>query len=171
MSAYLDELDEASPAVPADERIIAALGPRMLGLARDRSTGTHPYLVTPEHSQLARQLVGPGKTVAPEQGVLLESDPSRARELGRGHLELYLRLPNYVNNWRRLGFTDDDFANGGSNRLVDALLAWGDEDRIAQRVRAHHDAGADHVCIQVIGGPPGSPPLTEWGRLAEPLSG
>jgi probable F420-dependent oxidoreductase len=171
MSVYLDELDRMTPAVPIDERIIAALGPRMLGLAGERSTGTHPYLVTPEHSHVARQLVGPGKVVAPEQGVVLENDPARARQMARGHLELYLRLPNYVNNWRRLGFTDDDFAHGGSDRLVDGLIAWGDEARIAERVRAHHDAGANHVCIQVIGSSTGAPPLTEWHRLAEALAG
>lgn len=171
MSVYLDELDRVMPAVPIDERIIAALGRRMLGLAGERSTGTHPYLVTPEHSHVARQLVGPGKVVAPEQGVVLDNDPARARQIARGHLELYLRLPNYVNNWRRLGFTDDDFARGGSDRLVDGLIAWGDEARIAERVRAHHDAGANHVCIQVIGSATGAPPLTEWRRLAEALAG
>ena len=123
MSAYLDDLDSASPPVPVDERIIAALGPRMLRLAAARSAGTHPYLVTPEHSQLARQLLGPGKVVAPEQAVVLENDPVKARQIGRGHLEIYLQLPNYVNNWRRLGYTDDDFAAGGSDRLVDGLVA------------------------------------------------
>jgi probable F420-dependent oxidoreductase len=171
MSSYLEELDRTTPAVPVDQRIIAALGPRMLGLAKERSTGTHPYLVTPEHSHVARQIVGPDKTVAPEQGVVMENDPSRARQIGRSHLELYLQLPNYVNNWRRLGYTDDDFADGGSDRLVDGLLAWGGESRIAERVQAHHDAGADHVCIQVIGGPAGTPPLTEWRRLADALAG
>ena len=171
MSAYLDDLDRASPAVPIDERVIAALGPRMLRLARERSAGTHPYLVTPEHSQAARQLVGASKVVAPEQAVLLESDPARAREVSRGHLEIYLQLPNYVNNWRRLGYTDEDFAGGGSNRLVDGLVAWGDEGRVADRLQAHHDAGADHVCIQVIGGPAAAPPLAEWRRVAEALAG
>jgi probable F420-dependent oxidoreductase len=171
VSTYLDDLDRASPPVPVDERIIAALGSRMLRLARDRSAGTHPYLVTPEHSQLARQAVGAGKVVAPEQAVLLETDPTRAREVGRAHLEIYLRLPNYVNNWRRHGYTDDDFADGGSDRLVDSLVAWGDEGRVVERLKAHHDAGADHVCIQVIGGPASAPPLTEWRRVAEALAG
>jgi probable F420-dependent oxidoreductase len=170
MSAYLDELDEASAPVPIDERIIAALGPRMLRLAAARSTGTHPYLVTPEHSHFARQLAGAGKVVAPEQAVVLENDPAKARAIGRAHLELYLQLPNYVNNWRRLGYTDDDFARGGSDRLVDGLVAWGDEARLAQRVQAHHDAGADHVCIQVLGAPVGAPPLPEWRRVAEALA-
>jgi probable F420-dependent oxidoreductase len=170
-SSYLDDLDQASPAVPIDERVIAALGPRMLRLARDRSAGTHPYLVTPEHSQLARQVVGAGKVVAPEQAVLLETDPTRAREVGRAHIELYLRLPNYVNNWRRLGYTEDDFADKGSDRLVDGLVVWGDESRVVERLRAHHDAGADHVCIQLIGGPASTPPLTEWRRVAEALAG
>jgi probable F420-dependent oxidoreductase len=171
MSAYLEELDRASPPVPLDERIVAALGPRMLRVAGERSAGTHPYLVTPEHSQLARELLGPGRVVAPEQAVLLETDASRARQVGRGHLELYLRLPNYVNNWRRLGYADDDFIAGGSDRLVDGLIAWGDEGRITERVGAHHDAGADHVCVQVIGAPAGVQPLTEWRRVAEALTG
>jgi probable F420-dependent oxidoreductase len=170
MSAYLDDLDGTSPPVPVDERIIAALGPRMLRLAAARSAGTHPYLVTPEHSHIARQLLGPEKVVAPEQAVVLENDPARARQVGRSHLELYLQLPNYVNNWRRLGYTDDDFAGGGSNRLVDGLVAWGDEVRVVERLQAHHDAGADHVCIQVLGAAAGAPPLTEWRRVAEALS-
>jgi probable F420-dependent oxidoreductase len=170
MSAYLDDLDGTSPSVPVDERIIAALGPRMLRLAAARSAGTHPYLVTPEHSHIARQLLGPEKAVAPEQAVVLENDPARARQVGRSHLELYLQLPNYVNNWRRLGYTDDDFAGGGSDRLVDGLVAWGDEARVVERLQAHHDAGADHVCIQVLGAVAGAPPLTEWRRVAEALS-
>jgi probable F420-dependent oxidoreductase len=170
MSAYLDDLDGASPPVPVDERILAALGPRMLRLAAARSAGTHPYLVTPEHSHIARQLVGPGKVVAAEQAVVLENEPAKARQIGRGHLEIYLQLPNYVNNWRRLGYTDDDFAGGGSDRLVDGLVAWGDEARVVERLQAHHDAGADHVCIQVLGAAAGAPPLAEWRRVAQALA-
>ena len=171
MSAYLDELDLVSPPVPVDERIIAALGPRMLRLAAARSTGTHPYLVTPEHSHTAQQLLGPDRVVAPEQAVVLEEDLAKARQVGRSHLELYFQLPNYVNNWRRLGYTDDDFTGGGSDRLVDGLVAWGDEARVMERLQAHHDAGADHVCIQVLGAAAGAPPLPELRRLAEALAG
>jgi probable F420-dependent oxidoreductase len=171
MSAYLGDLDRASPPVPVDERITAALGPRMLRVAAAQSTGTHPYLVPPEHSHTARQLLGPGRVVAPEQAVVLESDPAKARQVGRSHLELYLQLPNYVNNWRRLGYTDDDFAGGGSDRLVDGLVAWGDEARVTERLHAHHDAGADHVCIQVLGAAAGAPPLPELRRMAEALAG
>jgi probable F420-dependent oxidoreductase len=170
MVSYLDALDAASEPPPVDERVLAALGPRMLALSRDRSAGAHPYLVTPEHTTIAREAIGEGKLLAPEQAVVLERDPSRARELARGHLEGYLRLPNYTNNWLRHGFTEDDLRDGGSDRLVDALIAWGDEDAIHARVREHHDAGADHVCLQVIHGGEG-PPLEEWRRLAGVLAG
>ncbi|HUV11014.1 MAG TPA: TIGR03620 family F420-dependent LLM class oxidoreductase, partial [Acidimicrobiia bacterium] len=129
----------------------AALGPRMLGLARDRTDGAHPYLVTPEHTASAREILGPDRLLAPEQMVVLETDPTRAREIARGTLSMYLPgLPNYANNVRRLGFTDEDLTAPLSDRLVDALVAWGDAESIAARVRAHHDAGADHVAIQVL---------------------
>jgi probable F420-dependent oxidoreductase len=170
MNVYLDELDAAPEPPPVEERVIAALGPRMLRTSAERASGTHPYLVTPEHSRVAREAVGPGKTVAPEQAVVLETDPNRARELARGHLELYLTLPNYVNNWKRLGLTDDDLLDGGSDRLVDALVAWGDEDAIAARVQEHVDAGADHVCLQVIHDEDGLP-VEQWRRLAAALIG
>src|SRR3954452_23791097 len=134
MRAFLDSLDAAAPPVLPDQRALAALGPKMLALAADRSLGTHPYLVTPEHTRVAREAVGPSKLVAPELGVVLERDAGRAREIARGFLDLYLRLPNYTNNLRRLGFGDDDFRDGGSDRLVDALIAWGSEDEIAARV-------------------------------------
>jgi probable F420-dependent oxidoreductase len=169
LTAYLDQLDAASPPVPVAERIIAALGPQMLELARQRSAGSHPYLVTPEHTKAARELLGPAALLAPEQAVLIETDPGRARMIGRHHLEIYLGLPNYVNNWRRLGFTDPDFANGGSSRLVDSLVAWGDAETVANRVGAHLDAGADHVCVQVLGGPDRVPPMPTWRQLAEVL--
>ena len=169
LTAYLDRLDAASPPVPVDERIIAALGPRMLELARRRSAGSHPYLVTPEHTKAARELLGGSALLAPEQAVLVETDPTRARATGRHHLEIYLGLPNYVNNWRRLGFTDDDFTGGGSDRLVDSLVAWGDAESVANRVGAHLDAGADHVCIQALGGADRAPSLPTWRALAEVL--
>jgi probable F420-dependent oxidoreductase len=168
---YLDELD-AQPAggIPPDSRMLAALGPKMLELAAARTRGTHPYLVTPDHTSRARAALGPGPLVAPEQGVVVESDPSRARQVARDHLATYLQLPNYTNNWLRLGFTDGDLADGGSDRLVDALVAWGDEETIRRRILAHRDAGADHVCIQVLQ-PEGATglPLEAWRRLAPVL--
>ncbi len=169
MRSYLDELDEASPPVPPERRFLAALGPRMLELSRDRSAGAHPYFVPVEHTSYAREVLGPGVLLAPEQAVLLETDRARARERARGHLERYLQLPNYTNNLLRHGFTEDDLQYGGSERLVDGIVAWGDESAIADRVRAHHDAGADHVCIQVIGVEPGTLPLEDWRRLAPAL--
>jgi probable F420-dependent oxidoreductase len=121
----------------------------MLELSRDRTAGAHPYLVTPEHSEIARKILGPGKLLAPEQGVILETDPARARELGREALASYRQLPNYCNNWLRLGFTEEDVSTA-SDRLIDGLFAWGSMERIVERVKAHLAAGADHVCMQVI---------------------
>jgi probable F420-dependent oxidoreductase len=145
---YLDALDAAQ--VPVAARALAALGPRVLGLARDRTAGAHPYLVTPEHTQQARAILGPGALLAPEQTAVLETDPRRAREIARETLARYMVLPNYTRNWLRLGFTEDDLLNGGSDRLVDAMVAWGDEDAIMARIAAHHAAGADHVCVQLL---------------------
>jgi probable F420-dependent oxidoreductase len=150
MSQYLDELDAAVPPVPTPERALAALGPRMLGMARDRSRGAHPYLVTPDHTHQARAVLGDGPLLAPEQAVVLDADATTAREVARAHLAIYLGLPNYVNNLRRLGFDEPDVQDGGSDRLVDGLVAWGDETAIAQRVADHRAAGADHVCLQVL---------------------
>lgn len=147
---YLDELDAAAPRLADSDRVLAALGPKMLELARTRSAGVHPYLVTPEHTALARQALGEGPLVAPEQAVAVTTDAALARELGRKHMSGYLGLPNYTNNWLRLGFTEDDLVDGGSDRLVDALVAWGDEATIAARIQAHRDAGADHVCLQLL---------------------
>ena len=169
MAAYLDALEVAEPPVPAEARVLAGLGPKMLTLARERAAGAHPYLTTPEHTQQAREILGADRLLAPEQRVVLETDRAAARELGRRHLEVYLRLPNYTNNLRRLGFTDDDLAGGGSDRLVDSLVAWGDEDTIARRVREHHDAGADHVCIQVVTADRRRLPREGWRRLAPAL--
>ncbi len=168
-AAYLDGLDAASPPLPVDDRVLAALGPKMLELARDRSSGSHPYLVTPEHTALVRQGLGAGRLVAPEQAVVLSTDRTRARELARAHLAGYLQLPNYANNWKRIGFTDDDTAGGGSDRLVDALVAWGDEDALLARVQEHRDAGADHVCVQVLSDDLMTPTRDEWRRLAPAL--
>jgi probable F420-dependent oxidoreductase len=168
---YLDGLDAAEHPLQAKDRVLAALGPKMLELARERTAGSHPYLVTPEHTAIVREALGPDRLVAPEQAVVLETDPGRAREIGRAHLAGYLRLPNYANNWKRIGFTDDDTAGGGSDRLVDALVAWGDEDAVAARVQQHRDAGADHVCIQVLGDDLMAPSTDEWRRLAPVLLG
>jgi probable F420-dependent oxidoreductase len=169
-AAFLDGLDAAVPPLPSDRRVLAALGPKMLELARERTAGTHPYNVTPEHTAMAREAIGTEGLVLPEQAVVLERDPSRARALGRAHLSFYFSLPNYVNNLRRLGFGDDDFADGGSDRLVDALVAWGEEESIRERIDLHRAAGADHVCIQVLTEPtaPGLP-LAQWRQLAPVL--
>jgi len=169
MRSYLDVLDAGDPPVPSAERVLAALGPKMLTLARDRTAGAHPYLVGPEHTALAREALGPGPLLAPEQKVVLETDPARARAIGRQHLARYLELPNYTNNLLRTGYTDDDLAAGGSDRLVDGIVAWGDLAAIDARVRAHRDAGADHVCLQVLLDDPAALPREEWRALAEAL--
>ena len=165
-AAFLDGLDAAVHPLPSGRRVLAALGPKMLELARQRTAGTHPYNVTPEHTALAREAMGADALVLPEQAVALERDPAGARALGRAHLSFYFALSNYVNNLRRLGFGDDDFADGGSDRLVDALVAWGDEDSIRERIDLHRAAGADHVCIQVLTDPTASGlPLAEWRQF------
>ncbi|MCT7658144.1 LLM class F420-dependent oxidoreductase [Mycobacterium deserti] len=157
---YLDRLDEYG--VPKDRRVVAALGPKVLQLSADRSAGAHPYLTTPEHTARARELLGPDAFIAPEHKVVLTTDAEKARATGRKALEIYLNLQNYLNNWRRLGFTEDDFADArgdgnpaepGSNRLVDAVVAYGTTEAIATRLRQHRDAGADHVPVQVLTGP------------------
>ena len=170
MLGYLDALDAARAPVPVADRMLAALGPRMLSLARDRAAAAHPYLVPPRYTALARRALGPGTVLAPEQAVLLDAHPRRGRERARAFVSDYLALPNYVANLRRLGFTDDDFSGGGSDRLVDALVAHGDEEAIMYRVHAHHDAGADHVCIYVIGGTGETIQLEAWRRLAPALT-
>ena len=146
--SYLDGLDDGG--VPESGRVLAALGPRVLRLARDRTAGAHPYLTTPEHTAQAREILGDGKLLVPEQKVVLSTDPTQARALARDRLAMYLQLPNYTNNWLRLGFTEADLADGGSDRLVDALVAWGDADAIRERIAAHWDAGADQVALQVL---------------------
>jgi probable F420-dependent oxidoreductase len=168
MVGYLDEMD-ALGAVPRPRRILAALRPRMLALAAERSLGAHPYFVPVEHTALARQVMGQDALLAPEVTVLWERDPSLARERARAFTAGYLGLPNYAQNLRSLGYSEADVAGGGSDRLVDAVVAWGDLDAIAARVRAHHDAGADHVCVQVIGEGLSSFPLTQYRELAPAL--
>jgi probable F420-dependent oxidoreductase len=147
--SYLDQLDELK--VPAEGRALAALGPRVLRLAGERTAGAHPYLVTPEHTRQAREILGPGPLLAPEQKVVLETDPERARAIGRPRVaKPYLGLTNYVSNLRRLGWTDADLADGGSDALIDALAVHGDGDALARGVTAHLDAGADHVAVQIL---------------------
>jgi probable F420-dependent oxidoreductase len=152
--------------------VLAALRRKMLELAAQQARGAHPYFVPPEHTARAREILGRGPWLCPEQTVLLETNPSRAREVARGFMRIYTALPNYQNNLRELGFGDADFAGGGSDRLVDAIVAWGDEKAIAARVRAHHDAGADHVCIQPFrpDGKPG-PDLRVLEALAPSFAG
>jgi probable F420-dependent oxidoreductase len=166
---YLDALDAAPIPLAAEDRALAALGPKMLALAAARTAGVHPYLVTPEHTSVARQAVGPDALVATEQGVVVDTDPQRARSTARANLVRYMALPNYTNNWKRLGFTDDDIADGGSDRLIDALVVWGDVGTIAKRIQEHRDAGASHVCIQVLTDDPRSLPLEQWRALAPAL--
>ncbi len=167
---YLDALDAATPPVPVAERALAALGPKMLTLARDRTAGAHPYLVPPEHTRQARAVLGAGPLLAPEQSAVLESDPATAREVARRHLSIYLQLPNYVNNLRRLGFTEEDVAAPGSDRLVDGIVARGDVGAIARRVQEHRDAGADHVCVQVLAPDPRVLPRDAWRELGPALA-
>jgi probable F420-dependent oxidoreductase len=172
MRRYLDGMDEAAriyrAAKPAatPPRVLAALGPRMLALAAERAQGAHPYLVTPDHTAKARSALGSDKWLLPEQAVVLESDPDQARAIARRHISRYLDLPNYTNNWRRLGFTDDDLVGQGSDRLVDALVAWGDVEAVRRRVKDHIDAGANHVCVQVFDAESHGLPLREWRTLA-----
>ncbi|MUL64054.1 LLM class F420-dependent oxidoreductase [Mycobacterium sp. CBMA 234] len=165
LSEYLDKLDEYG--VPKEHRVVAALGPKVLGLSAQRSAGAHPYLTTPEHTAQARKLIGPDAFLAPEHKAILTIDADKARAVGRKALELYLNLNNYLSSWKRLGFTDSDVAKPGSDRLVDAVVAYGTVDAIAARLRQHLDAGADHVPVQVLTSPEKLvPALTE---LAGPL--
>ena len=167
MVDYLDRLDAGG--VPPDRRILAALGRRTLRLAADRTLGAHPYLVVPAHTRDARRLLGPDVVIAPEHTVVLEADPDLARGIGRAFLaDPYLKLRNYTNNLRRYGYTDDDIADGGSNRLVDALVLHGSTDTIAAGLRAHLNAGADHVAIQVLTAA-GDDPMAAYRRLADAL--
>ncbi|OBF24610.1 LLM class F420-dependent oxidoreductase [Mycobacterium sp. ACS4331] len=147
--AYLDALDAKT--VPTSRRVVAALGPKVLKLARDRSAGAHPYLTTPEHTAQARELVGNTVFLAPEHKVMLTTDAAAARELGREKVDFYLGLSNYVNNWKRLGFSDVDVEPPGSDKLIDAVVAHGTADAIAARLTEHLESGADHVAIQVLG--------------------
>jgi probable F420-dependent oxidoreductase len=155
MRAYLKAMagttyGSVAPAV-APKTILAALGPKMLELSRELADGAHPYNVPPEHTRTAREILGAGKLLCVEQGAILETNPARARAAARQFLSVYLGLPNYVENWKRLGFSDTDVAGAGSDRLIDAVVVWGDEKTIRARIDEHWQAGADHVCVQAIG--------------------
>lgn len=169
MREYLDEIDAEDRPVPVDARVLAALGPKMLDLAKTRAGGAHTYLVTPEHTAVAREAVGADRLLAVEQGVVLEENPERARAIAREHLAGYSILPNYSNNWLRFGFDESDLADGCSDRLVDALVVWGDEEAIRDRVQQHRDAGADHVCVQILEEDMMGFHLDKCGRLADVL--
>jgi probable F420-dependent oxidoreductase len=150
-AAWLDDLDATQPTVGPDDRLLAALRPRMLELARDRCGGAYPYHMPPEHTERARAALGPDRALAVEQCVVLTTDLEAGRAAARESLAIYLVLPNYLNAWRWVGFSDDDLAEGGSDRFVDAIVAIGDDTAIRRRVQAHLDAGADHVGVQVVG--------------------
>ena len=173
MTAYLDAMDAASYAGPELAApvplVLAALGPRMLELAAARADGAHPYFVPVEHTPFARKTLGAESCLAVEQTAVLSTDPEAARRIGRGFARHYLALPNYANNLRRLGWSDDDIGNDGSDRLIDAVVAWGDVDSIVARVKAHLDAGADHVCVQLRADSSADPSIAGYRELAAGL--
>jgi len=173
MRAYLDAMDAAPwqgpPLQEAPVRVLAALGPRMLELAAERSAGALTYHAAPEATAWARSILGSGPVLAVEQAVVVERDPATARRIAREFLAFYFTLPNYVRAWERAGFEPGDLADGGSDRLVDAVVAWGSPDAIADRVDAHLEAGADHVCLQVLDRDPNALPMEAWRALAPAL--
>lgn len=162
---FLDALDAQSHPVPSDTRVLAALGPKMLSLAAQRSRGAHPYLSTPEHTATARSILGAGPLLLPEQTVILCDDADAARSIGVPWLKGYLAMPNYANNMLRSGFSEEDVAHV-SDKLFDALIAWGDEQTVMRRVAEHQAAGADHVCVQVLTAEQKAFPREQWRRLA-----
>lgn len=166
--SFLDGLDAAAQPVPADRRVLAALGPKMLELSATRARGAHPYLVTPEHTASARATLGDRPLLLPEQTAILTDDAEHARSIGTDWLRGYLAMPNYANNMLRSGFTEDDVAQI-SDRLFDAIIVWGDEAAILRRVAEHQQAGADHVCVQLLEADPKSFPREQWRRLAAAL--
>jgi probable F420-dependent oxidoreductase len=173
MRAYLDGMDNAPynavPPALKPVRVLAALGPKMLQLSAERADGAHPYNTTPEHTAEARELLGSSPYLCPEQAIVLETDPAKARATAREFLEHYVVLPNYTNNFLRLGFTEADFRNGGSDKLIDAVIAWGDLKSVVSRIQEHRAAGADHVCIQVLSQERTGFPLREYRELAAAL--
>jgi probable F420-dependent oxidoreductase len=173
MRTYLDKVDDAFTVAPAPDeappRVLAALGPKMLALAAERAWGAHTYFVPPEHTKVARQALGEGPMLMVEQAVILSTDEAVARQVARRYMRTYLALPNYTNNLRRLGWEDADLAGEGSDALVDAIVAWGELDTVVERVRAHQQAGADHVCLQVLDSDFTAVPMAEWEQLAGAL--
>lgn len=174
MASYLEAMDAVRYESPTPTRtplrVMAAVGPKMVELAGRRSAGAHPYFVVPDHTADARAALGPEPLLCPEQAVVLEPDPDRAREIARRYAGFFLRLPVYQNDLRKKrGFVDADFENGGSDRVIDAVIAWGDVDAVRSRVQAHLDAGADHVAVQVLSPDKASPPLEQWRELASAL--
>ncbi|MCV7302673.1 LLM class F420-dependent oxidoreductase [Mycobacterium barrassiae] len=167
--AYLDAIDATENPVPVANRVLAALGPKMLELAATRSRGAHPYLVTPDHTRYAREHLGEGPLLLPEQTVFLTNDREEARAVGTNWLRSYLALPNYANNLLRSGFTQEEL-DSVSDRLFDALIAWGDEETVLNRVNEHLQAGADHVCVQVLTADPREFPHEQWRRLGAAVS-
>lgn len=171
MNAYLDAMEAAAFRAPEPSEaapvVLAALGPKMLQLSAARTRGAHPYFTPPEHTAMAREVMGEGPLLLPEQAFLLDSDPGSARAKAREHMSYYLGLDNYRRNLLRLGYAEDELENGGSDRLVDAIVAWGDVEAVRDRVAAHLDAGADHVCVQAVG----DDPLAELRHAADALAG
>ncbi len=167
MRAFLDGIDGADEPIPAGRRVLAALGPKMLDLARERAAGTHTYFIPPEHTRAARERLGPDRLIAAELACVLDTDPESARTAARRYAEMYLGLRNYTSNLRDYGFTPDDIADGGSDRLIDTIVPHGTADDIAAAARAHLDAGADHVCLQPVGVQ--GVPRAEWTALASAL--
>jgi probable F420-dependent oxidoreductase len=172
MREYLERMHASMfRGIPPPEEtttVLAALGPRMLALAAELADGAHPYFVPVEHTVIAREALGSGKLLAVEQMVVIETDPSVARDIARQHMGVYLGLPNYANNLIRLGFSESDIADA-ADKVVDAIVAWGTLDDVRSRVKAHHDAGADHVCVQVLLADRTAVPLPQWRLLAEAL--
>ena len=170
MREYLSQMDASKfrgvlPEQPT-MRLLAALGPKMLELSAAAADGAHPYFVPVEHTEIARTVIGPEKYLATEQMVVLETDPTAAREIARSHMAVYLGLPNYANNLMRLGYSEEEITNA-DDRVVDAIVAWGTLDDVLARVKAHHDAGADHVCIQVLESDRSAVPLDAWRAIGE----
>ncbi len=175
MRDYLDGMDSAYgvyravPPAARPPRLLAALGPKMVALAAERADGAHTYFVPPEHTAVAREILGPNRLLVPEQVCVLSDDATVAREIARRHTTSYLRLPNYTTNLQRFGFEPADFADGGNDRLVDTICVWGSIDAVAARVKAHLDAGADHVAVQVLVDDRRGLPRQEWAELAPAL--
>lgn len=165
MNDYLDSLDQAVPPLSATDRILGALGPRMVELAGKRAAGIHPFLVTPESNATNRSLMGDDALIAPHLAVVLETDPAKARQIARDGIGMYIGFPSYQANLRRLGFTDDDLISGGSDRLIDSVVAWGPLSAIERRIKEHLTAGADHLALHVLTGSQGLP-RSEWAELS-----